>query len=180
MISNELIGNFIFALIIAFIGYIFIFHKPDFTPDHTRPTTNADILYPGNPAQIRSMSQLQNFTLNSLWQYDGKDGRELYISIGGKVFDCSTGRQFYGPGEPYEMFAGRDISLAAAKFSKEEKYLDLPDLRGITPAERDSFFHFYNMLYGKYPIIGLLEGVDYKQQLEQKTTTPTTAEKNTQ
>lgn len=116
---------------------------------------------------IRSKDQLRTFTLDDLRQYDGKDGRPIYISIGGKVFDCTMGVSFYGPGGPYEMFAGRDISLAAAKFSKEEKYLDQPSLIDITPAEKDSFFHFYNMLYGKYHMIGLLDGINYAEQLEQ-------------
>ena len=115
---------------------------------------------------IRSKDQLKNFTLTELRQFDGKEGRKIYISIGGKVFDCTPGVSFYGPGGPYEMFAGRDISLAAAKFSKDEVHLESPSLVDITPAEKDSFFHFYNMLYGKYHIIGLLEGNNYAEQLE--------------
>lgn len=115
---------------------------------------------------IRSKDQLKTFSLTELHTFDGKDGKPIYISIGGKVFDCSAGTNFYGEGGPYEKFAGHDISLAAAKFSKEEKYLDVQTLENITPAEKDSFFHFYNMLYGKYHIVGLLEGNNYAEQLK--------------
>jgi membrane-associated progesterone receptor component len=142
--------------------------KPDHTPHPSRKTTGDDILFPGNPAMITSLDQLKPFTLEELAKYSGKEGSPIYISIGGKVFDCSAGVGFYGPGGAYELFAGRDISLAAAKFSKEEKYLDSPDLTNITPAEKDSFFHFYNMLYGKYPMIGTLLGSTYSEQLSQQ------------
>eukprot|EP00461_Guttulinopsis_vulgaris_P002735 UN02736 len=164
----EFIINIVISAIIAGIVYVCLFQKPDFTPDKSRPTTGSELLFPGNPAKITSMSQLKKFTVDELAMYNGRqtEGEKLiYISIGGKVFDCTPGVQVYGPGGPYEMFAGRDISLAAAKFSKEDQYLDKPDLTGISSAEKDSFFHFYNLLYGKYHMVGLLEGVDYKQQL---------------
>jgi membrane-associated progesterone receptor component len=113
------------------------------------------------------MDQLRSFTIDELKEFNGIDGKPLYVSIGGKVFDCTPGMSFYGPGGPYEMFAGRDISLAAAKFSKEDIYLQNPSLVDITESEKESFFTFYNMLYGKYNLIGILTGVDYSKQLEQ-------------
>lgn len=112
------------------------------------------------------MDQLKSFTIEELRKFDGKNDQPLYVSIGGKVFDCTPGMSFYGPGGPYEMFAGRDISLAAAKFSTELKWLENPSLSEITPSERESFFTFYNMLYGKYHLIGTLADVDYSAQLE--------------
>jgi predicted heme/steroid binding protein len=50
----------------------------------------------------------RNFTLAQLSQFDGtadaKSGqaKDVYLSINGIVFDVSKGRNFYGPGGPYE------------------------------------------------------------------------------
>jgi hypothetical protein len=50
----------------------------------------------------------RNFTLSQLSQFDGKkDGKSnqdkpVYLSMNGIVFDVSKGRDFYGPGGPYE------------------------------------------------------------------------------
>lgn len=50
----------------------------------------------------------RNFTLAQLVNFDGthdeKSGspKSVYLSINGIVFDVSSGRNFYGPGGPYE------------------------------------------------------------------------------
>jgi len=50
-------------------------------------------------------------------KYDGRDGSTILLAINGKVFDVTTGRNFYGPGGPYGNFAGRDASRGMAKQS---------------------------------------------------------------
>ena len=43
-----------------------------------------------------------DITLQELSKYDGRDPfRPIYLSVKGHVFDVTSGRDFYGPGELY-------------------------------------------------------------------------------
>ena len=61
----------------------------------------------------------------------------VYLAVRGKVFDVTSGRNFYGPGGPYENFAGRDASrgLACGSFDEDMLTKDLSgpldDLSGL-------------------------------------------------
>lgn len=83
----------------------------------------------------------QDFTREQLKFYDGiKSEGRILVAVLGKVFDVSTAADFYGPGGPYSVFAGRDASRALATFSVEpslfrDTYDDLSDLK---PSQLDS------------------------------------------
>ena len=68
----------------------------------------------------------------------------VYLAIRGKVFDVSVGRNFYGPGGPYENFAGRDATrgLACGSFDEEMLTKDLEgpldDLNGLGKDEMEA------------------------------------------
>jgi predicted heme/steroid binding protein len=47
-----------------------------------------------------------------LAQADGSDGRPVYLSILGDVFDVSSKPEFYGKGSGYHHFVGTDGSRA--------------------------------------------------------------------
>jgi len=72
----------------------------------------------------------RNFTAKQLRFFDGKvnestdETKPVYLSLAGVVFDVSKGRDFYGPGGPYEVFAGRECGVALAKMSFDESLLD--------------------------------------------------------
>jgi len=105
----------------------------------------------------------RNFTLRQLSYFDGqkdKDGEEdkpVYLSLGGTVFDVSGGYSFYGPGGPYELFAGRECGVSLAKMSFDEEYLDdfesLKDLRHGERIELENWVEKFTY-YKSYPVLG--------------------------
>lgn len=68
----------------------------------------------------------------------------VYLAVRGKVFDVTPGKNFYGPGGPYENFAGRDASrgLACGSFDEDmltkDLYGPLDDLSGLGSDERQA------------------------------------------
>lgn len=53
------------------------------------------------------------FTEKQLRSYTGEiQNNDLYLVILGNVFDVTKGKRFYGPGEHYHSFLGRDASRA--------------------------------------------------------------------
>jgi len=86
----------------------------------------------------------QTFTPRTLLKYNGQNNSPVYIAVRGKVHDVSSGRNFYGPGGPYQNFAGRDATRGLACQSFDEEMLT-KDLDGpldpcddLTPEEREN------------------------------------------
>jgi membrane-associated progesterone receptor component len=113
----------------------------------------------------------RNFTKAQLRHFDGggsTDGdskfataapRPVYLSVKSIVFDVSNGRDFYGPGGPYETFAGRECGAALAKMAFDEHYLDDPrlcdDLNFGEKSALDDWLQKFEH-YRCYPIVGRL------------------------
>jgi membrane-associated progesterone receptor component len=72
----------------------------------------------------------RTFTPRTLLPNNGTKDQPVYLAVKGKVYDVTSGRNFYGPGGPYENFAGRDATrgLACQSFDEEmlTKNLDGP------------------------------------------------------
>lgn len=110
----------------------------------------------------------RNFTAQQLRVFDGtpdehnQQPKPVYLSVAGIVFDVSDGRDFYGPGGPYEKFAGRECGVALSKFAFDEIYLDVPvDRASLNPGERmelDQWIEKFQY-YRHYPIKGKLVSV---------------------
>ncbi|KIZ05646.1 hypothetical protein MNEG_2315 [Monoraphidium neglectum] len=94
-----------------------------------------------------------------LAQADGSDGRPVYLSILGDVFDVSSKPEFYGKGSGYHHFVGTDGSRAFVTGEFEgpprAEVLDLSpeDVHGIV-GWRDFYFR-------TYPHKGRAEGLYY-------------------
>ncbi|KAI3396617.1 hypothetical protein diail_11870 [Diaporthe ilicicola] len=104
----------------------------------------------------------RTFNPRSLLPFNGKDGGPIYFAVRGRVFDVSTGRNFYGPDGPYENFAGRDASRGLASGSFDEdvltKDLDGPldSLENLGPDEMAALRDWEDSFLSKYLVVGKL------------------------
>ncbi|KAJ3149385.1 hypothetical protein HDU89_003747 [Geranomyces variabilis] len=112
-------------------------------------------VHPTEPIVLRTFTPIQ------LSAFTGKDNSPVYMAVLGKVFDVSPGRGFYGPGGPYENFAGRDASRGLSKQSFDADMLVDPagpidKLDDIDAEERDAVREWAAMFDGKYVQVGTL------------------------
>ena len=124
-----------------------------------RPTSSEKLPPPVAPVVFRT------FTPPELKPFNGEEGRPVYLAVRGKVFDVTPGKNFYGPGGPYENFAGRDASrgLACGSFDEEMLTKDLngplDDLNGMGPEEFEALRDWEQRFEEKYIIVGKLVAI---------------------
>ncbi|MEM7435469.1 MAG: cytochrome b5-like heme/steroid binding domain-containing protein [Myxococcota bacterium] len=103
-------------------------------------------------------AEARDYALSELTRFDGSDPtRPLLIAIRGRVYDVTRGRDFYGPGGPYGMFAGKDCTRALAKMSFDEADFTASE-EGLDDSERDQLEDWIETFEGKYGSIGALVG----------------------
>ena len=89
----------------------------------------------------------------------------VYLAVRSKVFDVTPGRNFYGPGGPYENFAGRDASRGLACGSFDEDMLTknlngpLDDLKDLGGEEMSALRDWEERFNEKYLVVGSLVAV---------------------
>lgn len=103
----------------------------------------------------------RDFTRSELAKFNGVDNEEkrILIAIRGKVFDVSNrGRDFYGPGGPYEDLAGRDASRALATFSLNKDLFkdEVDDLSDLDSFQKESLDSWEQQFTEKYDVVGQL------------------------
>ena len=94
---------------------------------------------------------LKCFTLEELAKYNGKDHTKIYMAVKGNVYDV-TDSGFYGDGEPYDMFAGKDGSINLAEMSMDQSTLNQMDLSQVSQeviADIVSRAEYYDTKYEK-------------------------------
>ena len=103
---------------------------------------------------------LRDFTIAQLQDFNGlsKDnGNKVYIGLKRDVFDVTSARDtFYGPGQSYFCFAGREASRAMAKLSFEEAELSNGlNIRDLGPFETQTLDDWVQKFHMKgYPVVG--------------------------
>ena len=147
-----------FIIAVMYFGYNYVNARPP-------ATANLDSTGNNEAEEEEEPSPPRNFTRKQLAYFDGKmedkseDHKPVYLSVNGIVFDVSDGRNFYGPGGPYEAFAGHECGVALAKMSFDTEHLD--DLDGCErlnfgeKQELDNWIEKFQY-YRCYPIKGRL------------------------
>ncbi|KAF2458063.1 DNA damage response protein [Lineolata rhizophorae] len=114
----------------------------------------------------------KTFTPPTLLPYNGTNGMPVYFAVRGRVFDVSSGRNFYGPGGPYSNFAGRDASRGLACGSFDESMLTknlegpLDTMSDLGPEEMESLRGWEERFEEKYLVVGRLVPVDSPEAKE--------------
>ena len=94
-------------------------------------------------------------TVEELEQYDGRNGK-IYLACGGLIFDV-TDSPTYQPKGSYAMFAGKDASVALAKFSFDKKWLTMrPEDADLSEGHLKAIEGWKEFYEEKYPIVGEL------------------------
>ncbi|KUI61529.1 Damage response protein 1 [Cytospora mali] len=147
-ISSNALVTPLNVLLLLLVGYtLYITLKP--TPPPVLPKEP--------PATV-----FRTFTPRTLLPFNGENGAPVYLAVRGRVFDVTSGRNFYGPGGPYENFAGRDASrgLACGSFDEDmlTKDLDGPldKLEGLGRDEMEALQGWEERFLGKYLVVGKL------------------------
>lgn len=97
------------------------------------------------PHREREVPLAPTITLKDLSDFRGRPGREndLLLSVWGRIFNVSTGEEFYSPGQTYHDFAGHDCTHAFAISQKRKKYLN----KGLKTLKEKQILHL-NMTLG--------------------------------
>lgn len=104
---------------------------------------------------------LRDYTPRELSNYDGHMDPKIYIAVKGSVFDCTLGRQFYGPSGPYSNFAGRDASRGLAMNSFDDQMVrdideDIDDLSDLSVKHMEALDSWFEHFSRKYAYVGKL------------------------
>lgn len=123
------------------------------------------ILRPSPPPKLPKEEPaivFKTYTPRTLLPFNGENDSPVYLAVRGRVFDVSRGRNFYGPGGPYENFAGRDASRGLAKGSFDEDMLTedldgpLDTLADLNADELEALQGWEERFLEKYMVVGKL------------------------
>lgn len=94
-----------------------------------------------------------DFTADELIKFRGENGTPLYISVKGKVYDCTEAADFYGPGKPYAVFAGRDVTRCLAKMLISDEEANA-GWQNLSYEHTETLNEWVTKYEEKYPVVG--------------------------
>ncbi|RHY29955.1 hypothetical protein DYB32_004745 [Aphanomyces invadans] len=149
-LSNDVV---VAAVAVAAAYVVYSYLSTPATPTHA-PVSKAPSKE--KPTGEPEVPQQRYFTLDELREFNGEGDKPIYIAIKGVVYDVSRRRDFYGPGEGYHLFAGREAARALAKMSFEPADLDNTDISDLNFMEKEILKDWVDKFtdYNSYPIVG--------------------------
>jgi membrane-associated progesterone receptor component len=114
----------------------------------------------------------RKYTPRTLCPFDGRKEPQVFLAVSRKVYDVTPGKAFYGPGGPYEAFAGRDASRGLAKGSFDQDMLtpidsSIDTLDDLDGEEKSSLKGWEEHFGNKYAVVGeLVENGEEEQDGE--------------
>ena len=98
--------------------------------------------------------ELKQFTAEELADYAGQTGdTPIYISVRFTVYDVTTGRDFYGPGAGYHVFAGTDASRPLGKMQISDKEANA-GWKNLSEEHMKILADWEDKYKVKYPVVG--------------------------
>ena len=110
--------------------------------------TNSDI----------NMDNLREYTLKEINECNGLNDKPILISIDNCVFNCENGRNMYGPGKGYNIFAGHDITYALAINSVNKSDVDILNYK-LNESQKQQMLKWKSFFIKKYKIVGKLKQI---------------------
>jgi membrane-associated progesterone receptor component len=99
------------------------------------------------------------FILTSCFTSGADETKPVLLGAKGLVYDVTAGKDFYGPGGPYAVFAGSDATVALAKMKVDEAHVNVPNpSAGLTLSEKDILNDWVTKFEQKYKVVGRLVG----------------------
>jgi len=159
----------------AFAAWLYIDGADDRARKSIREEENARYeAYQAEKAQKAHIEPKDYWTLEEIAEYNGYppdykgDSIDEYalnyegpilLAADGFVFNVWKGKNFYGPGGEYHLFAGRDATRLLAKTIVREE-TDEEASKPLTIAERAALAGWMFTLKNKYEVVGKLQNFD--------------------
>lgn len=107
---------------------------------------------------------------NNYNRKNGVDESVIWLSIMGEVFDVTEGTDYYGPGNTYSAFSGRDASVpfCTGKFTPEEAEKSPDVLKDSELPGLADWRDFYRK-HEKYKFVGKLIDERYYNEIGEPT-----------
>lgn len=102
------------------------------------------------PQLSLQLSELHNFS-------GAKDGDRILFSLDRELLDVTAGRELYGPGGGYALFAGHDVTRCLGTMDLDPELLDDCIWEPGSDEDRETLKQWKEKLKAKYPVAGILQ-----------------------